>query len=211
MNVSKESLTFRLIAGNPSLDFVNTLDDRFAQGGPIELLNGYGDLLSFSGRTGLIAPDILARLRAIEANLKDEVIARARNLRETLARIYYSHLDHESMEPDDLAKLSELRTVATGMQRLAPAPDGFEWLWTDPEYDFSLPIWTLTNSATTLLTSPDLALVRACASPDCRWLFLDTSKNHQRRWCDMKLCGNRMKARRFARHSPLQSKDRQPT
>jgi predicted RNA-binding Zn ribbon-like protein len=32
-------------------------------------------------------------------------------------------------------------------------------------------------------------------------LFLDTSRNHTRRWCDMKVCGNRMKARRFqARH-----------
>jgi predicted RNA-binding Zn ribbon-like protein len=31
----------------------------------------------------------------------------------------------------------------------------------------------------------------------CRWLFLDTSKNHTRRWCNMRVCGNRMKARRF--------------
>jgi predicted RNA-binding Zn ribbon-like protein len=28
-------------------------------------------------------------------------------------------------------------------------------------------------------------------------LFLDTTKNHTRRWCNMKICGNRAKARRF--------------
>jgi predicted RNA-binding Zn ribbon-like protein len=39
--------------------------------------------------------------------------------------------------------------------------------------------------------------VRACGADTCRWLFLDTSRNHTRRWCDMKVCGNRMKARRF--------------
>jgi predicted RNA-binding Zn ribbon-like protein len=48
-----------------------------------------------------------------------------------------------------------------------------------------------------------MRLLRVCEKPDCRWLFLDTSKNHSRRWCDMKICGNRMKARRFkAQHRP---------
>ena len=39
--------------------------------------------------------------------------------------------------------------------------------------------------------------VGMCAGDRCGWLFVDTSKNHSRRWCDMKICGNRMKARRF--------------
>jgi len=39
--------------------------------------------------------------------------------------------------------------------------------------------------------------VRVCASDTCGWLFLDTSKNHTRRWCDMKSCGNRAKARKY--------------
>jgi predicted RNA-binding Zn ribbon-like protein len=37
------------------------------------------------------------------------------------------------------------------------------------------------------------AHVKVC--PACRWLFLDSSKNKSRRWCDMKVCGNRAKAR----------------
>jgi predicted RNA-binding Zn ribbon-like protein len=36
-----------------------------------------------------------------------------------------------------------------------------------------------------------------CAAQDCSWVFLDTSKNKKRRWCDMSDCGNREKARRF--------------
>ena len=58
-------------------------------------------------------------------------------------------------------------------------------------------LWPIVRAAADLLTSSDLALVRACSSPTCQWLFLDTSKNHQRRWCSMKQCGNRAKVRRF--------------
>jgi predicted RNA-binding Zn ribbon-like protein len=43
-----------------------------------------------------------------------------------------------------------------------------------------------------------LAGVRAvCASKTCEELFLDESKNHRRRWCDMTKCGNQAKVRRF--------------
>jgi predicted RNA-binding Zn ribbon-like protein len=55
----------------------------------------------------------------------------------------------------------------------------------------------LAQAACDLMTSGMLDRLRACGSETCRWLFLDTSKNHTRRWCDMKICGNRMKARRF--------------
>jgi predicted RNA-binding Zn ribbon-like protein len=39
--------------------------------------------------------------------------------------------------------------------------------------------------------------VRLCADASCAWLFLDTTRNRTRRWCDMKECGNRNKVRRF--------------
>jgi predicted RNA-binding Zn ribbon-like protein len=56
----------------------------------------------------------------------------------------------------------------------------------------------LAQAASELMASTALDRLRACGSETCRWLFLDTSKNHTRRWCDMKICGNRMKARRFS-------------
>jgi predicted RNA-binding Zn ribbon-like protein len=34
------------------------------------------------------------------------------------------------------------------------------------------------------LASGALAHVRPCSAKTCEWFFLDTSKNHQRRWCD---------------------------
>ena len=44
--------------------------------------------------------------------------------------------------------------------------------------------------------------LKACRADDCRWVFVDTARNHSRQWCDMRVCGNRQKARAFrARHA----------
>ena len=39
--------------------------------------------------------------------------------------------------------------------------------------------------------------LKACRSDTCRWAFIDRARNHSRQWCDMKVCGNRAKARAF--------------
>ncbi|MDH4177628.1 MAG: CGNR zinc finger domain-containing protein, partial [Thermoleophilia bacterium] len=41
------------------------------------------------------------------------------------------------------------------------------------------------------------ARLKACAADDCRWAFLDGSRNGSRHWCAMGVCGNREKARRY--------------
>ena len=51
--------------------------------------------------------------------------------------------------------------------------DRFEWL-------FLLAAWR--------------SWVKRCAG--CSWLLLDGSRNRTRRWCEMRVCGNRAKARR---------------
>ena len=67
----------------------------------------------------------------------------------------------------------------------------------DPaKLDLDRVTWWVARSAAELMTSPDLPFVRECASYDCGWLFMDTTKNRSRRWCDMSTCGNRAKGRR---------------
>lgn len=43
--------------------------------------------------------------------------------------------------------------------------------------------------------------LKACRSDTCHWAFYDWSRNRSGRWCDMAVCGNRMKARRHRRRS----------
>jgi predicted RNA-binding Zn ribbon-like protein len=44
--------------------------------------------------------------------------------------------------------------------------------------------------------------LKACRSDTCQFAFIDTARNRSRQWCDMAVCGNRAKARRFrSRHA----------
>ena len=49
-------------------------------------------------------------------------------------------------------------------------------------------------SALRLVGNPEPERMKICAN--CGWLFLDRSKNRSRTWCDMAVCGNRIKANR---------------
>jgi predicted RNA-binding Zn ribbon-like protein len=58
-------------------------------------------------------------------------------------------------------------------------------------------IWQIALSVLGLSVSDKLNRVKECPGENCGWLFLDTSKNGSRQWCDMKDCGNLAKVRRY--------------
>jgi predicted RNA-binding Zn ribbon-like protein len=203
---------FELIAGNLCLDFINTLDNR-PNDEPKELLNNYYDLARFAEETGIVTPEQLhdlserARLVPDEA---DDAMRRARDLREALHEIF-SALMNEQTAPQlametlnanlqDAAlhsRLVQLRAVQPKALESETLPGHLAWRFDDPASSFNAILWPITRAAADLLASNDVALVRTCSSPACQWFFLDTSKNHRRRWCDMKVCGNRAKVRKF--------------
>lgn len=66
--------------------------------------------------------------------------------------------------------------------------------------------WLIADAAANLLSSPAAGLLRRCANNVCVLFFIDTSRNHSRRWCSMELCGNRSKV--SAHHQ--RSRDKSP-
>ena len=44
---------------------------------------------------------------------------------------------------------------------------------------------------------PGWSRVKACRGDDCRWVYIDGSRNASRRWCAMANCGNRAKMATF--------------
>ena len=59
----------------------------------------------------------------------------------------------------------------------------------------------LVRSSVEVITQQDPLRLKACANPDCSWLFYDESMNRSRRWCQANYCGNLIKVREFrARH-----------
>jgi predicted RNA-binding Zn ribbon-like protein len=49
----------------------------------------------------------------------------------------------------------------------------------------------------TLLQSPSAGRIGRCEGPGCGWFFLDTTRNHSRRWCAAGDCGNRVRVRNY--------------
>src|SRR5260370_27720149 len=125
-----------------------------------------------------------------------EDLSRARALREALYAVFSARAAGLPAPPTDLQTLSRAIGRAMAHGGLTPAGPRFEWGWPDSAPGLDRVSWWVARSAAELLTSSDLTFIRGWASYDSGWLFMDTPKNRGRRWCDMRVCGNRAKSRR---------------
>ena len=88
------------------------------------------------------------------------------------------------------AHAESLRFAEIGMR------DGvYIWTWDARRNAEAAVLGPITLSALTLLMEKDLTRTKRCAGLECGWMFFDTTKNKRRRWCDMRVCGNRAKVR----------------
>ena len=193
----QRSTLFDLAGGHPALDLVNSLDNRFRADGPDEMLKGFDELVRFLQEIGLVTADQAQRFKkkpdpAAAARALDVV----KELREASAAVLYAVAKDKSPPPQDLETLERHFQQADRHRRLRWDKKA-SWQWIDDESNPELAAWILAQSVRELLFSEQLEQMRTCDMDTCRWLFLDTSKNHSRRWCNMKVCGNRAKARRF--------------
>ncbi|MEU8310727.1 CGNR zinc finger domain-containing protein [Actinomadura sp. NPDC048955] len=70
-------------------------------------------------------------------------------------------------------------------------------LATDNGGSISSPLGQIAAAYFTASVRGEWSRVRRCPAHDCAWVFWDTSKNASRRWCSMRVCGNRAKVRAF--------------
>ena len=204
--MSPAGTLFDLAGGHPALDLVNSLDNRFRADGPNEMLASYTDLLRFTAESGLLQSEQMHALGKVAGSAAAvEALHAVRELREATAGVCYALVEEKTPPPGDIRTLERCFLAADQHRELCwqPPPHDPEaranitWQWRRAESDPCLPSWILSQAVAELLLSDRVAQIKTCDVDTCRWLFLDTSKNHTRRWCNMKVCGNRMKARRF--------------
>jgi predicted RNA-binding Zn ribbon-like protein len=190
---------WKFVGGRLCLDFINTVGGRVGANVLRDKLANYHDLLEWSRLAGIANPTgsrNLARLSASHRQHAEATLARAVLLREALYRIFKSAIEGRRPRPADLDTLSRELRVARAHERLTHTRGAFGWTFEDePALDRIL--WPISLSAAELLISSDLPRLRQCGGEECGWMFLDTSRNRSRQWCDMKDCGNRAKVRRF--------------
>jgi predicted RNA-binding Zn ribbon-like protein len=180
------------------LAFINTLSAR-PTAAPVERLDSYEALIHWAREQHLVSAAAADRLIAESRRHPHQaaaVLARAREFREALNSLVTAIDAGRPPAAAALKTIGECLAGAYANARLVPHDGALQWI-ASAEDDLDRVVWEIGRAAGRLVVSPRLARVRACAAGDCGWWFVDDTKNRSRRWCDMKLCGNREKLRRF--------------
>ena len=177
-------LAFRFVSGHRALDLLSTLANRHRE--PLDRLRRPADLDRWLAYAGL----------PVDALATDLDLADARLLRETVNRITRTALAGEAPAESDVAELNVWACRPAVAPQLDPA---LARHWSgEPPVRAALAL--LAREAVELLTGSDLQLVRECAAaPNCSLLYIDRSRAHSRRWCDMERCGSRAKMTSYRR------------
>jgi predicted RNA-binding Zn ribbon-like protein len=188
-----------LAGGTLALDFANTVGGTHVR--PThDHIRGYGDIVGFATLAGGIGPAVAKRLRQRaerDPRRAEAVYELGITLREAIWAVFSSLASGEAPHDADLALISDAAAAGAARAQLVYDRDGVGWSLPSDGDELERPLWEIARSAADLLTSGDRDRVKECASATCEWVFLDRSRNHSRRWCEMSDCGNRAKARRF--------------
>jgi predicted RNA-binding Zn ribbon-like protein len=177
---------FRFGAGRPCLDFIRTLRHRGRTSQSEELPDGPA-LLAWTVQAGPLSPGTPP---------SQAEVTKARQLREAIAQL----LD-AARSPAGVAACPPAARRLLNQTAAAPPPAPS----LDPRGQLrhiagnpaqAMLSW-LARDALDLVTSPALTRLKNCANPDCRIIFLDTSRPGARRWCSMDTCGNQAKKTRL--------------
>ncbi len=192
-------VSFEFDAGDLCLDFANTSNWHASEHSE-ESLHNYSDLLAWGKAAGVLSPESADRLsqKALEQpEQAQRAYQAAIQTREAIYRIFSNRYAGKTVSEEDVAKLNVLVHEAITHRQLVPNDEAFMWEWKPDGREPNLISWEVAFAAAELLTSDKVVWVRECEDDrGCGFLFIDSSKNHSRRWCSMESCGNRAKARR---------------
>lgn len=186
-----------LVGGDVALDLANTISSR---GTPREAdhIGTFDMLLDWCVRAGSLGPAeaVIAR-RSARRDRRDaeRVLADAGRLRGAVFEIGSAIAAGGMPSEHALATLHGLAHATLGAGRLAPNGRAVDLDFRGGGLKAAI-VGPLAWAAVSLFAGDRVNRLKQCLPDDCRWLFLDQTKNGSRRWCDMATCGNREKAAR---------------
>jgi predicted RNA-binding Zn ribbon-like protein len=187
-----------LVGGDLALDFVNTVTARDTE--PSDFLDDYHALIRWARLTSGFGHKDLVELTNLACSQPEKAAAalgRCRRVREALCAVLYALIARREPQAENVAIMDHARKRAFDAARLNACKLSLRVVWSVERSGLDLITHVVTARALDLLQNVSLDRLRVCTGTDCGWVFIDTSKNGKRRWCDMEVCGNAAKARRF--------------
>src|SRR6266853_4167868 len=190
--------TFRCPGGALCLDFCNSGQSARGPSGP-EWIASFPDLIDWLEAAQALAAGQAARLRragAASPRAAAQVWGRAIKFREALFRVLNAKAEGGAVAREDLSNIEAEHARAVSFARLSRTGEAYAWSLDPSTSALEAAMQPLVESAVSLLTSAKLERLGRCGRSTCTWLFIDETRNHSRRWCEMASCGNVLKVRR---------------
>jgi predicted RNA-binding Zn ribbon-like protein len=190
--------TFRCPGGALCLDFCNSGGGTRGVSGS-EWIAGFSELVDWLEAAAAVTGSQAARLRqagAASPRAAAQVWGRAIKFREALFRVLNAKAEGGKVAREDLSDIEAEHARAVSFARLSWDGETYRWSLDPSAAALDAAMQPLVESAVSLLTSAKLERLRRCGNSTCYWLFIDETRNHSRRWCEMASCGNVVKVRR---------------
>lgn len=199
MTPETERMPPMFVGEHTALDFLNSI--AAPKGTMIDWLDTKASLLDWFERSRLCDAAELEQLQShAQADAFAQTLGEIHQFRDAF-RDFIHATAGRSQPPVDhpmIARLNALLRSSPLQMQIAPAPSEHgQTLVLNTQYPLHQPrdlLTRLAQSCAALICEADFTYIRNCEGPTCTLFFLDISKNHKRRWCSMKVCGNRAKA-----------------
>lgn len=196
---------FPLVGNHLSLDFVNT--KVMENGVSKDLLEGPADVAAWTFAVKLLDLPRAKKLAKLwqEAESRDE-FEQVVHFRKVLHGLVEAIARGESVTPLTLREINAQLRELNGYTEVLPSDEGFTKRFFLEIHAPSQLLGPVAEAAVDLLCYGNPAYVKKCENPACVLYFYDGTKNHSRRWCSMKACGNRTKVAAFYQRQRQQAK-----
>lgn len=173
----------KFVGDDPVMDMLNTVAR------PVDKLVDFwqsdADVVRWMARAGWMDGDAARHLRP------GTLLEAARQLRETVRKLVVQRKNSKRLDLTELndflsqgrsyCELTQPKTGHPVVVRRYESKTAEQWLA------------PLAEAAAEFVATADFDLVRACEGDGCVLWFYDRTKSHRRRWCSMRVCGNRHK------------------
>jgi predicted RNA-binding Zn ribbon-like protein len=186
------------VGGDVVLDLVDTVSWQLDDERRVDRISRTDLLIEWAAERGVISPSTAAGIEAgvsRDPEAAGHALAQVHALRAVVSRILEAQVAGQPPAAEEVERVRIRWQHALASADVSP---GLPLTWSITPRTAPELVDLLALCCGDFLRTDHPGL-RRCEGPGCGWFFLDTSRNHSRRWCDPQDCGNRVRVTRHAR------------
>ncbi|MCW9025895.1 MAG: CGNR zinc finger domain-containing protein [Thiovulaceae bacterium] len=189
---------FLFLGEHSVTDFINT--ELKPSGKLIDLLQTHTDVKGWFKEAGLIS-------NVDKIHLDDSFFNELIEYRNLIKKSFFEYLDDKKNLDTLIKKTNEILKQNEVFLQISSIDTEYVQTFKPNKKNANIFLTTIAIELTKLLSSKEFKYLKRCNNHECVLVFIDTSKNHSRRWCSMEMCGNRSKVNSFNKRNKTKKVD----